>query len=398
MKLNPVTVMLIVVFIYPILKGFLFKFSSHNLKMDIQDVESNIAFIVSMFLGVYFSKKIFIEHQYGIYKSIYDAIPLNIKTYVDKHIIVFYVVVIPVMMFVIYKLISLLLELINHLTFYPVIDMLEKLIENRSSIFKRITGAVFQLPKGISYVLIITFLLNIASMFNILAKYNVFLEQSELYSTLCREVVVPITNSKLAKQLPNILDNSFKVVVKDVDTQEVEEADNESIPTTNTGSRRVIVYYNGVTLEEAVKTNEEIDNFAKVLTKNTSDSEGKAKGLYNWIGENIDYDYDKANSVLNNDFRIKSGAIPTFETRQGICFDYASLYVAFAKANGLKVRIITGDGFNGVSWVSHAWNQVYIPEKGAWINVDPTFYKGGNYFNSKRFELDHKNAKIAGEW
>jgi transglutaminase-like putative cysteine protease len=72
--------------------------------------------------------------------------------------------------------------------------------------------------------------------------------------------------------------------------------------------------------------------------------------------------------------------------------------VAMARANGLKVRIITGEGFNGVSWVSHAWNEVFIPEENKWIKVDPTFYKGGNYFNSKRFDLDHRDAKIAGEW
>jgi hypothetical protein len=62
------------------------------------------------------------------------------------------------------------------------------------------------------------------------------------------------------------------------------------------------------------------------------------------------------------------------------------------------VRIITGEGFNGVSWVSHAWNQVYIPERDEWINVDPTFYKGGNYFDSIRFEVDHESDEIAGEW
>ncbi|KAJ49331.1 membrane-bound protein [Clostridium tetanomorphum DSM 665] len=68
------------------------------------------------------------------------------------------------------------------------------------------------------------------------------------------------------------------------------------------------------------------------------------------------------------------------------------------RANNLKVRLITGQGFNGVSWVSHAWNQVYIAEENKWINVDTTFYKGGNYFNSKRFDLDHKDSSIAGEW
>jgi hypothetical protein len=59
---------------------------------------------------------------------------------------------------------------------------------------------------------------------------------------------------------------------------------------------------------------------------------------------------------------------------------------------------MTGEGFNGVSWVSHAWNEVYIPEEDKWYKVDPTFFKGGNYFNSRRFDLDHRDAKVAGQW
>ena len=69
-----------------------------------------------------------------------------------------------------------------------------------------------------------------------------------------------------------------------------------------------------------------------------------------------------------------------------------------SKANNIKVRIITGQGFNGNNWVSHAWNQVYIEKEKKWINVDPTFLIGGDYFDSKRFVIDHKAESIAGEW
>ena len=102
--------------------------------------------------------------------------------------------------------------------------------------------------------------------------------------------------------------------------------------------------------------------------------------------------------ILNNDFRIGSGAIETFETKKGICFDYACLYVAMCRANNIKVRLITGEGFNGVSWVGHAWNQVYVAKENRWINVDTTFSKGGNYFDTQRFNIDHKTSEIAGEW
>ncbi|MPM54124.1 hypothetical protein SDC9_100897 [bioreactor metagenome] len=69
-----------------------------------------------------------------------------------------------------------------------------------------------------------------------------------------------------------------------------------------------------------------------------------------------------------------------------------------ARANGMKVRLIVGEGFNGKTWISHAWNEVYIPEEDRWVNVDPTFYIGGNYFDNEGFNLEHKNRKVAGEW
>jgi hypothetical protein len=393
MEFNPITAIIAIAFLYPILRGFLFKFSSRHLKRDMIEIGSNISFVASLFLGVFFSKRIFLEHENGVYQDIYEVLPSVLTSYIDSHTLIFYVVVIPVMIMVIYKIINLVVDGISRIIFYPLIDGIEKSMEDKSNIFKRLTGAFFQLPKSVGYVLFIAFLINVLSMFNLTGNYNQYLESSQVYNLICREVVVPVTNSNLAKQLPSILDNSLKVVIKEADAAEF---NNKTIE--NLGNKKVIVYYNGVTLEEGIKSNEKIDSFAKQIGSKGTTSKEKAKILYTWVGSNIEYDHEKANRVLDNDFGAESGAIPTFQSREGICFDYACLYAAMARANDLKVRIVTGEGFNGVSWVSHAWNQVYIPEEGKWISVDPTFYKGGNYFNSKRFDMDHRNAKIAGEW
>lgn len=393
MKFNPISFIIILAFIYPVLKGFLYKFSSLNIKRDIHEVGSNIAFIISLFAGIYLSKTTFLEHKGVIYHQLAKLIPGDFFNYVDSNNIIYYVVLIPLIIFIIYKIIIYFIDIINKIAFYPIVDLLERFMGNKSNLFKRFSGAVFQLPRAIVYGLLITFLLNMFSMFNITGKFNNYLETSKPYNYLCKEVVIPVTNSAVAKQLPNVLNNSFKVVIKDASQQ-----DNVNNSIQNINNRKVIIYYNGVTLDEGVRSNSNIDSFARELGSKSTSSIGKAKILYNWIGSNISYDDEKAVQVLNNDFNIKSGAIPTFQSRKGICFDYASLYVAMARANGLKVRLLTGEGFNGVSWVSHAWNQVYIPEESRWINVDSTFYKGGNYFDSKRFERDHRDANIAGEW
>ena len=78
------------------------------------------------------------------------------------------------------------------------------------------------MPKAICYVIVITFMLNFLSLFNITDTYNKYLEESQLYSYISKEVVIPLLIQSLRKQLPNIVNNSFKIVVKQADNQEPE--------------------------------------------------------------------------------------------------------------------------------------------------------------------------------
>ncbi|NEZ47603.1 transglutaminase domain-containing protein [Clostridium niameyense] len=393
MKYNPINLILLLVFLFPILKGFLYKFSSRDLKSDIEETNKTIAFILSLFLGVYYGRKIFMDHSSGLYKEIYIKIPDNIIRYIDNNQFIIYIVIIPLLTFIVYKIIEIILHAINSVTIYILLDKLEKLLQSTSSLFKRILGAIFNLPKSICYVLLVTFTLNIFSMFVKNNNFNRYLEMSKPYKSICKQIIIPITNSKIARKLPNIIDNSFKIQIK-----EIQPKNTGKNSTSKTHGSKTIVYYNGVTLDEGVKSNKTIDTFARGLAAKEASSKEKSKIIYNWVGKNIAYDHNKASRVLNDDFDVKSGAIATFQTRKGICFDYACLYVAMCKANDIKVRLVTGEGFNGVSWVSHAWNQVYVPEEGRWVNVDATFYNGGNYFDTKRFEIDHRKAEIIGEW
>lgn len=160
------------------------------------------------------------------------------------------------------------------------------------------------------------------------------------------------------------------------------------------------VIYNGTKIEDAIKFNDEIDNMAREITKDCSTEKQKAKALYTWVGSNIVYDDNKADVVLNGEGDTKmpeSGAIIAYQTKSGICFDKASLYVAMARAVNLKVRLISGEAFDGEKYVGHAWNEVYLNDEQRWISVDTTFYDGGNYFDSNLFSK-HNVESIAGEW
>lgn len=388
MKLNPINILLFFILIFPLVKGFILKISSNSLKNSIREICSNIAIIIAIFITIYGVKILFRDNKINILKKFYDSARLNLAVVFDNNPIFMYVLVFPLVIFVVYKILIMCFDGINYIFIYPLAEKVDDIIKRKSELFKSIIGMIFQIPKALCYVIITSFLLNYLSIFNILGEYNKYLEDSYSYNIICKHIIIPISNSKIAKALPNIINDSFKVEIKEIGNLEDGKL----------GKRNIVYYYNGVTLDEGVKSNTQIDNFSKGLNEKEVSNRNKARNIYNWIGKKIEYDQEKAARVLNNDFNIKSGAIPAYETRKGICFDYACLFVAMCKANGLKVRIVTGQGFNGISWVSHAWNQVYIPEEGAWINVDPTFYVGGNYFGTNRFDIDHKDGKIIGEW
>ena len=167
----------------------------------------------------------------------------------------------------------------------------------------------------------------------------------------------------------------------------------------NVASKEIIMY-NGITIDQGIKSNEDINNKASTLTESATSDRERAKILYTWIGSNIKYDNNKAENVLYGDNTSKmpdGGAIYAFENKSGICFDKACLYVAMSRAINLKVRLIGGQAFDGEQYVGHAWNQVYLNDENIWINVDSTFYDGGNYFDSNLFN-NHNVEEIAGEW
>jgi transglutaminase-like putative cysteine protease len=147
------------------------------------------------------------------------------------------------------------------------------------------------------------------------------------------------------------------------------------------------------------KSDDRIDAAAKDIVGSETDERKKAYLLYRWVGKNIKYDWNKYNDInagtAGND---KFGAVNTFNTGKGVCEDYSDLYTAMARAAGLKVRIIVGQGFNGINWEGHAWNEVYINSENRWIPLDTTWAGSGNYFDSKGFYETHIFEGVAGEW
>ena len=120
------------------------------------------------------------------------------------------------------------------------------------------------------------------------------------------------------------------------------------------------------------------------LTQEADSEIERVYEIYQYIIQNIDYDYDKA-EIAQTKF-ILPIIDETYLEEKGICFDYASLMSAMLRVQHIPTRVVTGYVKQGY----HAWVEVYIKDTG-WINpsvyfetdkwgrVDPTFDSMGSY-------------------
>lgn len=106
------------------------------------------------------------------------------------------------------------------------------------------------------------------------------------------------------------------------------------------------------------------------IAKNATDAVDLVSDVYAYIADHVDYDYDKAQWVVDNNVK---GYLPdpddTFDTGKGICYDYASLAAAMLRSQGIPTKLIIGWVQSGGSEVYHAWNMIWLEETG-WITVE----------------------------
>ncbi|WP_195924422.1 transglutaminase-like domain-containing protein [Sarcina ventriculi] len=380
MNFNIVSIILVLIFVIPIFLGFIKGFNYRSGKYELFNLEKDIVVLVTIVLG-----------------AINSNIILNILNYIKSNIVflnnlnglayrIYYIIGFIILLIILYNIIMLFIRLINLIIFDPLLKLIDRLGQSLGTGFTRICGVIFAIPNSIINIIIAAFIIKALLLLPLPTYIINQIDNSNIYNYLNTNIVEQITDSSLVKNFPKLLNNSLKI----------ENGNNGELSDNN--SNGAITYYNGVTLAQAVKSSPAIDVKTQEIIAGKRTDEAKAYAIYQWVGQNITYDNKKAQELEEGDVNLKSGAIAAFDTREGVCFDYASLYVAMARDAGLKVRLITGEGFDGTQWVSHAWNQVYIPSQNKWINVDCTFYDAGNFFNSSDFNEYHKDASIAGQW
>lgn len=393
-NINPISAVLFIIFAVPIITGTVMQFTREGVRLSLWSWFDNITFLVGVVLSIYLTRKIFFDHTGGWSEQIYNLIPKNLQTVLYGQDVLIYLAAIPIILLLILTVLRLFYGMLNRIIIYPLADGLYSLLASGGQVLRSMLGALIQVPRSAFLVFLVGMGLNFFAYYYPSPVLSGWMHNSDLYQVIYQKALCPVLNSNLAKKIPVLFNDSFAGTLDKIGS------DAASGVQSNQQSRNglVIKYFNGVTLDQAVKSDPEIDETARELVQNETNSTRKAYLLYRWVAVNINYDSAKAVRISKDPSGIASGSIIAFNTRKGICFDYSSLYVSMCRAAGLKVRLITGVAYSGTSWGDHAWNQVYSPDAGRWINVDTTFGHSGNYFDKADFSADHKLAEIQGEW
>jgi transglutaminase-like putative cysteine protease len=182
-----------------------------------------------------------------------------------------------------------------------------------------------------------------------------------------KKVTYDLKNDGTAETFPLQLgDGSYKVSV----LENISGTKYKYVSTQNFGldlSNDNEVYLASV---QNINWNEDMEaiKLAKELTKGLKKDSDKVKKIYEYIVNNIVYDYDKLPT-------LKSDYVPNIESTlasgTGICYDFSSLFAAMLRSQGIPTKLVKGYSTNVEGY--HAWNEVYDSETGTWITIDTTY-------------------------
>lgn len=393
---NPVTLVIILFFIVPLINGLIRGLTPKAVLTSLMSVLEMIEMIVFIYCSIIIVRKALFEENSKLYSFVYPNLPEKFKDVFFEKDLFAYIIFVPILVFIFMNLATIILNPIYKKLFNFLNRHLLIKIEKIPVFIRRFMGLLWNIPKSIFITLIVGFLLTFMSYVFPAGEFSNWINKSIPYKNVYEYAIKPVLHSNVAKDLPLILNNAF-AIDENIPEPNVPN-DFESRKRKTNKNILVIEYFNGVTLNEAIKANQQIDEFARTLTAGKSTTKEKAQTIYKWIKNNITYDQSKALNIANNSKGYTSGAIVAFNTRKGICFDYSCLFIAMCRANNIKVSLVTGLAYNGNSWGDHAWNQFFAVEEKRWISVDTTFGTVANYFDKKDFFADHKYELVRQEW
>lgn len=235
--------------------------------------------------------------------------------------------------------------------------------EREVSALSRLGGAAVGGLIGLTRALLVVLALFVGVALNPASSFSNYVESSPVYTQSAAAVIQPFAGEVVRSKLP-VLTEAVAAEMNDILRRKYEVIDHQIAA--------------------------DIAQAAEEIAGQAEGEEEKAKLLYDWVGTRIAYDYDKAENYEQNRIWKEQTPQDTFDTRIGVCIDYARLYALMARSQDLKVRVVTGRGYDGRGgYGPHAWNEVYLSDQQSWIPLDPTWAGSGDWFNPKDFKDTH---------
>ena len=114
------------------------------------------------------------------------------------------------------------------------------------------------------------------------------------------------------------------------------------------------------------------------LVKDDKTDLDRVQHIYQWVLDNVEYDWDKVEEVQGK--YVLPVLDDIYNTGKGICFDYAAIMAAMLRVQHIPTKVVTGMVSEGY----HAWIEVYIENmgwikphvyfnSGEWTTMDPTY-------------------------
>ena len=178
---------------------------------------------------------------------------------------------------------------------------------------------------------------------------------------------------------------------------------NEYLPTSTSKSISVKVsqFGNGLNVKNTVSklsayhkaskncqvNNAKIKSLVKSLTSGLTEDTDKAKALFNYVRDNIWYDYY---------YDSHRGAVGTLKYGHANCVDQAHLLIALYRTAGFNARYVHGYCRFSDGWYGHVWTQVLIDN--TWIVGDPISYKNSlgkiKNWNANTYRLHNRYVSL----
>lgn len=135
--------------------------------------------------------------------------------------------------------------------------------------------------------------------------------------------------------------------------------------------------------KNAPTNNKKIKSLVKSLTKGLTSPVDKARAIFHYVRDNIQYDYY---------YGTKHGAAGTLKTKKANCVDQSHLLTAMFRTAGLKTRYVQGVCTYSDGTFAHYWTQVLLDK--TWVCADPVGHGNElgqiNDWNTKTFKLKGK--------